>query len=533
MDNHLPVLIVGAGPTGLMMGCELARHKIPFRLIEKKQERTLSSNATWIQTRTLEIFDQIGIVDRFIKRGHSCDAINLYIDGKLLTRVSLQYIDSIYRYILMLPQSETEKILEDYLIELNNQVERGLELVDIKMGKDSTTSILQHADGHTETITSRWLIACDGANSIIREKCGLHFSGEDLHEQFVVADATIDFSFMAKDEIHLFFDSGTVLTAFPLGSKKYRIAANLHLDYPRKLFTEREVTEIVQERAHGQYYVSNVNWISPFWIHGKVTEKMRYNTVFLAGDAAHIHSPAGGQGMNTGLQDAYNLAWKLALVIQKKSKPSLLESYHSERYPVVKEVVEQNEQFTKMALFSHDFFAKLQKFKQQLSENEKDLSKEIGERLTQLDIRYLNSPIIIYNSEFGSSFLVGKRAPNMAANQSTLYQFFSNTRHNVLLFTGRNVEKKTLLALNTIQRWLSQHYVGLIQIIIITTEKLELYGDIIWDVEGIIHKHYCADKPTVCIIRPDTYIGTYADNLSLDVIEKFLGQYLLEEMHTS
>lgn len=531
MDDHLPVLIVGAGPTGLMMGCELARRKIPFRIIERKRERTLSSNATWIQTRTLEIFNQMGIVDRFIRLGHPCDAINLYIDGKLVTQLSLKYIDSIYQYILMLPQSETERILEEYLNELDNQVERGVELIDIKLSSNHTTSTIQHADGQKETITSNWLIACDGANSIVRDKCGLHFAGEDLSEQFVVADATINFSHLAKDEIHLFFDPGTVFAAFPLGSGKYRLAVNLHLDYPRKLFTEREVIEIVQERAHGNYYVTNVNWISLFWIHGKVSESMRHGNVFLAGDAAHIHSPAGGQGMNTGLQDAYNLAWKLALVIQEKSKPTLLESYQIERHPIVKEVVEQNEQFTKMALFSDNFLIKLQEFKQQLSENEKDLSKQIGEHLTQLDIRYLNSPIINYKSESDSSLLVGERAPDVSFNHFTLYQYLSNTQHNILLFTGKKLEKRTIKELTEIREWFRQHYFDLIRIHIITIEKLEMYGEVIWDVNGLIHKQYHTDKPTICIIRPDSYIASYVKNLSLDVIEKFLNLYLLDEMH--
>lgn len=528
MANQLPVLIVGAGPTGLMMGCELARRKIPFRIIDKKQERTLSSNATWIQTRTLEIFAQMGILNRFISVGHSCEAINLYIKGKLLTKLSLEYIDSIYRYILMLPQSETEKILAEYLTELNCRVERGIELIDIKLTHTNALATLQHADGHTETITSDWLIACDGANSFIRDKCGLRFPGEDLSEQFVVADATIDFSHMPKDEIQLFFDSGTVLAAFPLGAAKYRIAANLHLPYPRTLFTEREVIEIVQERAHGNYYVSKVNWISPFWIHGKVIEKMRHGCVFLAGDAAHIHSPAGGQGMNTGLQDAYNLAWKLALVIQKKSKPSLLESYHAERYPVVQEVVMQNEEFTKMALLSKDFLKTLQKFSKNLAQHGQAFAKQIGDHITQLDIKYQHSPIISYNSESKTSSIVGQHAPDIASNQSTLYQYFNNTQHNVLLFTGKKLEQKTIAELTKIRQWLHQHYSDLIKVHIVTIEQLEMYGEIIWDVEGLIHQHYHADKPTVCIIRPDTYIAAHAESLSLEFIEQFLSRYLLE-----
>ena len=419
MDNHVPVLIVGAGPTGLMMACELARRSIPFRLFDKKSERTLSSNATWIQTRTIEIFDQMGIVDRFLKAGHTCDAINLYIEGKQITKIPLNTIDSIYPFILMLPQSETEKIMNDYLNELHIQVERSLELVDIKIDKNTILSTIKHPDGHTETVTSDWLVACDGANSMIREKCGLHFPGEDLTEQFIVADASIDFSFMPKNEIHFFFDQGTIFAAFPLGSNKYRIAANLHLDYTRKIFTEREIIEIVQERAHGQYYVTNVAWISSFWIHGKLAEHMRHGPVFLAGDAAHLLSPAGGQGMNTGLQDAHNLAWKLALVIQGHANPSLLDSYELERYPIVKASVDQNEYFTKIALYDDTFLTKVNQFSQELSHDQIALSKKIGDSLTQIDIKYEHSPVIDYEENAkDKSPTVGERAPDVVINET-------------------------------------------------------------------------------------------------------------------
>ena len=361
LSNNLPVLIVGAGPTGLMMAAILARYGINFRIIDKKSERTPGSNATWIQTRTLELFDQLGVLDKFLKVGHRCDAINFYEDGKHLSQLSLKNIESIYPFILTLPQNKTEELLEEYLKGFNCGVERSVELIDIKYDSDIVTSTLKNTDGYADIVKSNWLIACDGANSLVREKCGFHFPGEDLTEQFIVADATIDFSYLSKDEMHFFFDPGTVLTAFPLGSNRYRLAGNLHFELPRKSFYDVEVIEMVQERAHGNYYVSDVSWVSSFWIHGKASESMRKGPIFLAGDAAHIHSPAGGQGMNIGLQDAYNLAWKLALVIKAKAKLSLLETYHIERYPVIYESVEQNEFYTKLALFDKDFLAKLKK----------------------------------------------------------------------------------------------------------------------------------------------------------------------------
>lgn len=219
-------MIVGAGPTGLMMACLLARQGVGFRIIDKKADHVKASNATWIQPRTLELLDQIGILDRFIKLGHPCDSINFYADGEQLSQLSLEYINSIYRFILMLAQSKIEEILENYLNELNHTIDRPLELVDVKNGSETVVSTIRYSDGHTETIISDWLVACDGANSTIREKCGFHFPGEDFTEQCMVADATIDFSHLSKDQIHFFFDSGTALAAFPLGGNRYRLAAN-------------------------------------------------------------------------------------------------------------------------------------------------------------------------------------------------------------------------------------------------------------------------------------------------------------------
>lgn len=527
MSNNIPVLIVGAGPTGLMMACELARHGISFRIIDKKSEPTTGSNATWIQPGTLELLDHIGISDSFIRKGHICNAIHLHLKGKDLARIPLENIDSIYKYILMLPQKETEIILTEHLEDLGNQVERSLELIDIKQLPDSVTCTIKYPNNKTEEITSDWLIACDGANSTVREKCGIFFPGEDLSEQFMVADAHMD-SFMLKNEIHVFFDKGIICGVFPMGHDNYRINANLHQDAPRMNFIDIEVKEIIAERTYGAYNISSVSWISPFWIHGRLVDDMRQGAIFFAGDAAHIHSPAGGQGMNSGLQDAYNLAWKMALVIKRQAKDTLLDSYQLERHPVIKKIVDQTEKLTKMTLFDKTFITKLNKFDERIKRSPIRFTKKITMELTQLDMKYEDSPIIDYDDKLNNdSPMQGEHAPNVTIDKETdFYDHLHNAQHNVLFFSGLKYDEKKLTKIEEIHKWLNRKFPNLIKAHIISLEKMKDVNNVILDVDAHIHNRYHIKGPAVYILRPDNIVAYRSKSLDYDEIGKFLELYL-------
>lgn len=531
--SQLPILIVGAGPTGLMMACELERHDIPFRIIDKKSEPTQGSNATWIQPRTLEIFDSVGIVDPFLRKGHRCEAINFYVKGKQIVQIPLNQIDSTYPFILMLPQSETERLLNKKLAESKIPVERSRELINIKQTNQGIVSTIRLPSGETEDITSDWAIACDGANSIVRENCQIPFPGEDIPEQFMVADAKMN-SYLPTEEIHVFFDKGTIFpdkgtifSAFPWGSKDYRLSANLYSPVPRQTFYPHEVKEVVAERTYGNFIVESVSWISPFWIHGKIVKQMRNGSIFLAGDAAHIHSPAGGQGMNTGIQDAFNLAWKLALVIKRKALPSLLDSYHQERHPIVEEIVNQTDHFTNMLLFDKSFFSKLKKYGHELSKNS-NLSKKISEELTQIKIHYENSPSINYQEKPGSrSPRQGERIPDVLMEYSKhLYGYLQNTMHNVLIFMGDRPSKINLKSIDELQNLINKKFSDLVKVFVITNKNLPNIDNIIPDSDGAIHQKYHVNAAAIYIIRPDNYIAYYSSKLDPVEIEHFLKQYL-------
>lgn len=526
MTSYLPVLIVGAGPTGLTAAAELSRHGIAYRIIDKKPEPTVASNAAWIQSRTLELFELLDLTDEFIRLGQKCQAMNFYANGELSFKIPFDQTDSNYPFIIMLAQAETEAILIDHLKKHNHQVEFSIELVDVKQENGMVVSTIKHPNGRLEEIYSQWLIACDGANSTVRTKANIYFPGEDLQAQFIVADAEID-SLMSKHEIHFFFAENTVFLAFPLGSNRYRISANLNLDYPRKIFSEKEIIELAQERAHGNYYVKQVAWISPFWVHSKVITTMRDGSLFFAGDAAHTFSPASGQGMNTGIQDAFNLAWKLALVIKHHAKAEILDTYQAERYPLADNMVELNETFTKMALYNDDFLSKLNEYRKLIANDASHITTTIANKVTQLDIQYKDSALVDSHSDLDvHAKAPGTRAPNVnLPNHRTLLDSLKNGKHLILIFSGENPSTDDLSNMESINNSLNHHLAQFAESKIISSITLASNSDVIFDENQTIHRLYHLNHPAIYIIRPDSYIAHASKSISTDPIEAFFKRY--------
>lgn len=512
-DDATPVLIVGAGPTGLLLACELARYQVPCRIIDKKNERTQTSNAIAIQPRTLELLDDIGIIDRFLKNGNKINKMCIHSHRKELVRATMSQIDSFYPFILALPQSETERILEERLQELGITLERSVELIDIQQNTTQITVQLKKNNEQTETATTNWLIACDGSHSIIRKKLNIPFPGEDIPQQFVVADIQANTKF-ESNEVNSFLDDQSVFALFPLGNDRFRIVSN---------HTEEDLKKFVHERSYGMVSVININWVSPFRIHSCVVEKMRYGTIFLAGDAAHIHSPAGGQGMNTGMQDVYNLAWKLALVIQKKAKSSLLESYHAERHPVIKDIVKETKLSTKMIVLKNPLLINLRNLLFKFLLNHKKFAIKFLTRMTQLSIFYNKSPIINYDSTMSDiSPQPGERAPDVQLNNDIrIANLLRGTKHHVLLFTGLTPTDEEVSQLKTVITKLTKTYSDLIKISVIATEEMTGTNCIL-DVDAIAHERYNVKYAGVYLIRPDNYIAFCASRLGPIDIENLV-----------
>lgn len=526
MISNIPVLIVGAGPTGLMMAYELARFGIAFRIIDKKPQQTQYSNAVALQARTLEIFKQVGLADEFLQIGQPCKSLVFYDKGKEFARANFAALDSVYPYILALPQAATETILIAKLEEWQHHVERSRELVTVNINLTDIEVTIRHEDGVEEVIRCQWLLGCDGAHSKVREKCDFKFPGDDLSEQFVVADAVLD-TFLRHDQIHIFSANGKMLGAFPLGENQFRLGGNIGTSDDKKNYTEEIIREMVNARSFGQAEARSISWISPFRIHSKMSASMRRGNVFLLGDAAHIHSPVGGQGMNTGLQDAHNLGWKLALVIRGRADSNLLDSYQDERKPVIKEVVDTTDRFTRFLLIANPVALFFRKYLIKFMFAIPAINKYITRRMTQISIRYQHSCAIDSKGvEASKSPTVGERAPDVILSHGSLYHYLNDTYHHILCFTGERDIFKMADCCKQIRYELLGPYKDLLKLHLVTPHLIEEPVEQIFDENNVMHQVYQIKKPTIMMIRPDGYISYKTTDLKPQSLRNFLAGYL-------
>jgi 2-polyprenyl-6-methoxyphenol hydroxylase-like FAD-dependent oxidoreductase len=346
------VVVVGAGPVGLTMAAELARYGVSVRIVDKAAERTDKSKALVLWSRSLELIDRMGCGLSFVTAGLKVTAANIFARGSQVAHISLDTLATPHPYALMLPQSETERLMEQHLNGCGVQVERQVELVRFVPDEDRVSAVMRHADGQEETLDAAWLIGCDGAHSSVRHGLGMQFEGDTLPSDWILADVRLD-GLGNPPSVDTYWHSDGVLALFPISPGRYRIIADIGETKPgvhRSDPTLEEVQTLLDRRGPGGIQATAPVWLAGFQINERKVADYRAGRAFLVGDAAHIHSPAGGQGMNTGMQDACNLAWKLALVCRglAASKP-LLDSYSIERSEVGRQVLANAGRLTALA----------------------------------------------------------------------------------------------------------------------------------------------------------------------------------------
>ena len=333
----LDVLVIGAGPTGLFAAFQLQQMGLSYRLIDKLPAPTEQSRALAIHARTLEVLDHWGLVEAFLEQGLPVHRANLLAQSGRLAQIELGSIPSPYPFVLSLEQSKTEAILAR---QLSVQPERGAELVSLTQDADVVRARIRQGS-REETVEARWVIGCDGAHSATRKALGLEFAGTEFPEAFSLADVEIQWPF-PHDELVLFLDELGLLAAIPLPEPTH----------VRLVFQNTTLDEIPSKlRAYlgDDVRIVRTLWQGDFHVHNRMVKTFQEGRVFLAGDSAHIHSPAGGQGMNTGLQDVDNLVWKLALVHRGRAPASILLTYTEERRPVAAAVLSGTKKMTQVA----------------------------------------------------------------------------------------------------------------------------------------------------------------------------------------
>ncbi len=339
--NKIPVLIIGAGPTGLVLALSLTKQGVPVRIVDKALSPGTSSRALVVHARTLEFYHQLGISSKILEKSLKFSSANLWIHGKKEARIPLGDIGiglSRFPYMTIFPQDEHEALLIAELNQLGVQVQRGIELVDFEQS-DHVRVRLKHENGKEEVCETKYLAGCDGARSQVRKISKMDFKGTTYSQFFYVADVTAAGPNIDQ-ELHLSLDDADFVAIFPLKEKNHiRLIgiADESSKTPDRDFIWDDVKHLALNRL--KINITNIKWFSTYKVHHRLAEKFQNNLVFLLGDAAHIHSPVGGQGMNTGIGDAFNLSWKLAAVLKNELHERLLSTYEPERMNFAKRLV--------------------------------------------------------------------------------------------------------------------------------------------------------------------------------------------------
>ena len=335
-QEHTQVFIVGAGPTGLSLAAQFIRHNVDFILIEKNEKPTHLSKAIAVQARTLEIFQELGIVEEAIRRGRVTTGLHLFYKGKEKLSIDLVGLGkgfSDFSFALSLEQSKTEELLAEYLSQHGKHVQWESELLHFEQTGEKVIAHYKDAHGIERKIIADYFIGCDGAGSPTRHQLDLSFKGSTEPKLFYVADVILKSPVINKNTLFMFLIRKGFILFFPMeGQGHYRIVGVLpeHEDNSAD-YTFAEIEPAIKKQIVSPVEFEELRWFSTYKVHTRKAAAFRKGRCFIAGDAGHIHTPAGGQGMNTGIQDAYNLAWKIAYRLRGEVNDEVLDSYDSER----------------------------------------------------------------------------------------------------------------------------------------------------------------------------------------------------------
>jgi 2-polyprenyl-6-methoxyphenol hydroxylase-like FAD-dependent oxidoreductase len=448
------VLIIGAGPTGLSLAAQFIRYGVDFIIIDKKEGVTTFSKALAVHARSLEIYEQMDLAQTAIDRGLLINKLNLMSEGKVRAELDLTGIGtdmSPYPYVLTLEQSENEKLLYEYLQKNGKEVWWQTELESLTQDENGVKATVKSADGRVQEIEAQYLAGCDGGSSTTRHLLGLGFEGSTVPKMFYVADVDMEVD-LHRDTLYPVFGADAFVLFFPLkGDKHWRLVGNLP-DHDKKVegdeIVYNEIEEKVKALAQIPLDITNVKWFSSYKVHTRHAESFRRDRCFLAGDAAHVHTPAGGQGMNTGIQDAYNLAWKLAFAIRGYVKPHVLDTYNDERIANAKRLLRTTDQLFEFGtgdewyfrLFRDHILPPLAKLVVHF-----DAAKEfIFPTLSQIGISYDKSDLSRHGEDVNFKIKSGNRFPWFSIDGKSFFDHLREPKFKLITFSeGRENTAET------------------------------------------------------------------------------------------
>jgi 2-polyprenyl-6-methoxyphenol hydroxylase-like FAD-dependent oxidoreductase len=525
------VLVVGAGPVGLTMACELARSGARCRIIDKADAPASTSRALAIFPRTLEMFEMMGMSEQVLKAGHQLNGVAIYNQSGQIGHIGFSNLASRYRFAISLPQSETERLLSEHLAHFGIVVERGKELVALSPLGDAVELVIRDTGGHEERSVSKWMIGCDGAHSSVRHLLGLRFEGEAYSETFILADVKIDGP-LDRIHIHLFLTGKGLVGIFPFKGERCRVIVDTQAGSESVGDLQfDEIQAIVESRTSAGIRITDPVWMSRFRISHRKIPDFRAGRVFLAGDSAHIHSPAGGQGMNTGIQDACNLAWKLALVVQEKSPDSLLNSYSEEREPVAKMVLSLTDRLTRMATLQGAIGQQLRDALLPILTGIDLVEDRIAETVAEIGIHYRRSSIV--SGKSGHAIHAGDRAPDCELQLGTdlqpirLFEILGKPLHHLFLFA--EAETDIASGVNSLRVRIGREYKGLIEVYLVIRGSQANFSDVLFDRDGAMHALYEAEPGAILLIRPDGYVGFRGGARHLESLHEQLARIFIGE----
>jgi 2-polyprenyl-6-methoxyphenol hydroxylase-like FAD-dependent oxidoreductase len=412
MNGMGGLLVVGAGPTGLALAIEMARAGLPVRIIDRNSGPAKWSQALVVQARTLEQFERYGIAEKTVAQGHPIRHAELFHRSHRIVHMDLARVASRYPFVLFLPQNETEALLLEHLQSLGVEVERNTELVSFTDGANGGSATIRSSGCDTETVPYRWLAGCDGAHSTVRHALEVPFEGDAVGLRFFLGDLKVTGADVPSDNLVIHLQHGDVLFIARLRNDITRVIAVQHSAQDSSADRMPEIADFQQwiDAFHLDIQVHDAIWRAPFHINERKARYYRKGNAFLAGDASHIHSPVAGQGMNTGLQDAANLAWKL-IAVAGGAPEALLDSYNEERGAVGDALLSSTSRGLEMATTTNPFMVLLRDLAGTAISNLPFAQKQIAAFISETAIEYRDSSIV---TDLGGSgnLRAGDRVPN-------------------------------------------------------------------------------------------------------------------------